>query len=133
SVAVLAGNGDGTFRPPLNFKTGNQPKWVAVADFNEDGIADLIVANSGSADVSILLGNGDGTFQPAVRYGAGPGVSALALGDFNGDGHLDAAVATSLGVALLHGRGDGTFGEPVYIGRQSTFVLAADFNGDGMT
>jgi hypothetical protein len=45
---------------------------MAVADFNRDGIADLVVANKGSDTVSVLLGNGGGTFRAAVDYPALP-------------------------------------------------------------
>jgi FG-GAP-like repeat len=36
-VSVLIGRPDGTFAPPVNFSTGNTPRFVAVADFNRDG------------------------------------------------------------------------------------------------
>ncbi len=80
SVSILLGNGDGTFKPAANFKTGSVPYALAVGDFNADGRLDLAVANYGASDkaggcwncytngdVSVLLGNGDGTFQPAVN------------------------------------------------------------------
>src|SRR5215510_3491292 len=71
SVSVLLGNGDGTFQEGVNYGTGFAPSFVAVADFNGDGVQDLAVANEGSNNVSVLLGNGDGTFQEAVNFGAG--------------------------------------------------------------
>src|SRR5215510_11042985 len=71
SVSVLLGNGDGTFQEGVNYGTGFAPSFVAVADFNGDGVQDLAVANEGSDNLSVLLGNGDGTFQAAVNFGAG--------------------------------------------------------------
>ena len=67
NVSILLGNGDPTFRAPVNYATGSNPNSVAVGDFNGDGKLDLAVANSGSNNVSVLLGNGEGTFQAAVR------------------------------------------------------------------
>jgi hypothetical protein len=65
-VAVLLGNGDGTFQSPTEFATGlGVVMALAVADFNADGKPDLVVVNgnspviNGSNTVSILLGNGD--------------------------------------------------------------------------
>jgi len=75
-VAVLLGNGDGTFQSPLKYNTGTEFVSLAVADFNGDGNADVAVAIDGSDEgpgsgaVSVLFGNGDGTFQPGVTYGS---------------------------------------------------------------
>ena len=66
AVAVLFGNGDGTFQDAVTYPAGSTPSGVAVADLNSDGVPDLIAANAGSNDVSVLLGNSDGTFQPAL-------------------------------------------------------------------
>src|SRR5207247_7219261 len=70
-VAILLGNGNGTFQAAVDYGTGDTPLSVAVADFNRDGKQDLAVANYGSNNVSILRGNGNGTFQSAVNYAAG--------------------------------------------------------------
>jgi hypothetical protein len=37
TISVLLGNGDGTFRAPLNYAAGGTPARVAVGDFNGDG------------------------------------------------------------------------------------------------
>src|SRR5262249_21365241 len=47
SVSVLLGRGDGTFQAAQFFPAGVGPSCVAVADFNHDGIPDLVVANQG--------------------------------------------------------------------------------------
>jgi hypothetical protein len=107
-VAVLLGNGDGTFRPALLYSTGGYWAYsVAIGDFNGDGIPDLAVASwcgtlgqencfSQEGAVSVLLGKGDGTFRPATVYDAGAINSyAVALGDLNGDGKLDIVVANA--------------------------------------
>src|SRR5439155_690451 len=130
-VPLLLGKGDGTFQTPLNSRAGYSPSAVAVADFNGDGRADLVTANSGSGDVSILLGNGDGTFRAAVNYWVGAIVASVAAGDFNGDGKPDLAVATGGGVSVLLNDDDGTFSAPVSYGGGGNFVTVADLDGDG--
>jgi hypothetical protein len=45
SVAILLGNGNGTFGAPATFPVGNTPTSIVVSDFNGDGKQDLAVAN----------------------------------------------------------------------------------------
>lgn len=137
-VAVFLGNGDGTFQTPVTYDAGDSvTSSLAVADFNGDGKADLVVANSGHATVNVLLGNGDGTFQGAVVYGAGGDIpAAVAVADLNGDGKRDIVVANwySGTLAVLLGNGNGTFqpAVPYLSGGSSPGSLAiADINGDG--
>src|SRR5438128_1906086 len=125
-----------SFTSSGEFPVGTNPQWVAVGDFNGDGIQDLAVANAGSSTVSVLLGNGDGTFRPARTFAAGTTPKAVAVGDFNGDGKLDLATAStgSNGVSVLLGNGDGTFQAARYFpaGSGPNFLAVGDFNGDGV-
>jgi hypothetical protein len=43
SVAVLMGNGDGTFQEPIQYTPFNYPGWLAVADFTGTGLPDIAV------------------------------------------------------------------------------------------
>jgi hypothetical protein len=101
-VSVLLGNGDGSFQAAVTYGTGGASAYsMAVADVNEDGKPDLVVAN-GCADsgcsnngvVGVLLGNGDGTFQAAVTYDSGGRYAlSVAVADVNRDGKPDIVVA----------------------------------------
>ena len=136
-VAVLLGNGDGTFQTEVEYPTGGYPNAVIAGDFNGDGILDLATANSEveTNTVSVLIGNGDGTFQTHVDYATGITPISLTAADINGDGYLDLAVTdyNADTVSVLLGNGDGTFQEhqdfPTGVGPIA--VVAADFNGDG--
>jgi hypothetical protein len=90
-VAILLGNGDGTFQPAATIYPLTEALSIAVADFNGDGRLDLALANY--SGTSILLGNGDGTFQAPLLYASGYWATSLAVGDFNLDGKPDLAVA----------------------------------------
>src|SRR5713226_5612170 len=63
------------FQEAPEYSTGQNPRSVAVGDFNGDGKNDLAIANLGDRTISIRLGNGGGTFQTSVNYrtGSGPG------------------------------------------------------------
>jgi hypothetical protein len=129
------------FAPAVNYPAGRAPFSVAVGDFNQDGIPDLVVANGGGATstVSIFLGNGDGTFRASREYDAGVDTFSVAVGDLNGDGKPDLVVANvgpsgNENIGVLLGNGDGTFMPVVeYNGPSpgSPFVAVGDFNGDG--
>jgi hypothetical protein len=135
TVSILRGNGDATFQPPVTHGVGSIPSWVAVADFDADGSADLAVVNHDSSDVSVLRGNGNGTFQSAVQYPVGAGPYAVATADFDGDGTIDLATASVYagGVTLRYGNGDGTFQAPTQHspGGSPVALAAGDLNADG--
>lgn len=133
AVAVLLGNGDGTFQAVQSFDVGSGPISIAAGDFNSDGRLDLAVASQQSCTVSVLLGNGDGTFQPsALSYALDTFYPYLAVGDFNGDGHFDLAVADGSAVAVFQGRGDGTFqAGPLSYAPGGESAVVGDFNNDG--
>jgi hypothetical protein len=151
TVSILLGKGDGTFRAAQNYAAGIYTNSVAVGDFNGDGIADLVVANTGGINniyhggsVGILFGKGDGTFQDAVQYAVGISAVCVGVGDFNGDGTLDLAVADLLSnsVSVMLGKGDGSFQAAANyavgyfswggLGGAGRCVAVRDFNGDGI-
>ena len=152
TISILINNGDGTFRPHLDFATGPGPSGLAAVDWNKDGKMDLVVSNGGAAaasqSVSILLGNGDGTFQPHHDIIGAPHANSIAVGDFNGDGNPDIATSSNspvnaVLVTLGNGRGGmlGLFQDTGNIGinprppNDNAFLLTkivrADFNHDG--
>jgi hypothetical protein len=135
NVSVLLGNGDGTFRPAVNYAVDGHPLSVAVGDFNGDGTPDVVTANYDTNTVSILQGNGDGTFQAAVNYAVGHSPRAVLVGDFRGDGESDLAIANraSNSVSVLLNNGNGTFQAAVNYptGNGPLSLAAADFNQDG--
>ena len=149
TVSIFQGNGDGTFRPAVDYSVGTEyVSAIMAGDFNGDGRArprrsrlrqrSVWIGGTDPGGVSVLLGNGDGTFQPAVQYAAGTGAGSIEAGDFNGDGHLDLAVADydgNLGteVSVLMGNGDGTFqsARQYTVGQGPHSLVAGDSNGDG--
>ncbi len=146
---ALTGPAMSTFQlPAQSFPAGSRPIAIAIGDFNGDGCPDLAVADQSVSTplpsvVSILLGEFDavhqtctGMFLPPVPYQVGEFPEAIAVGDFDGDGTLDLAVSchNTNSIAVLYGKGDGTFTEPAQLISlpSSPFGIAVgDFNGGG--
>jgi hypothetical protein len=136
---IFLGNGDGTFQPattiPNIFNNNYFLKYMALADYNGDGYADLAI--TGDAGVTILLGQGDGTFNVLAPVTGNFFPIGIAEGDFNGDGIPDLVVApgdTSQVLTILLGNGDGTFqvlSTMPQVGNDAYKVAAGDFNHDG--
>jgi hypothetical protein len=146
SVAVLLGNGDGTFQTAVNYTVGSSPQGIAAADLNADDKPDLVSADECGDDpecrdgtVSVLLGNGDGTFQPRLTFPEGIFPLSVAVADFDGDHHRDLAIANPCGtdeacvsngtVGIMLGNGDGTF-QPVANYPTTGFLTARVAIGD---
>jgi hypothetical protein len=140
-VAILLGNGDGTFQPPRTFPVLN-PVEIATGDFNEDGNEDLAVTESngtGNGLLTIFLGDGKGGFKLSATYPIGVVSGFVTVADFNGDGHLDAAVSdegidsTPGDVIVFFGDGHGKLRRVARFKmphQQPTGIAAGDLNGD---
>ena len=129
SLSILLGNGDGTFRAPINYPGVFYS--IAVADFNNDGNLDIVVAPDADS-ISVFLGNGDGTFQPPISSPTTYGAGFIAVGDFNGDHKMDLVIADYTEISVLLGNGNGTFQAPI---NNSSFagpgeLAVGDFNND---
>jgi len=134
ALAILVGNGDGTFQPERDYDQSAIIGGIATGDFNGDGIQDIALANYANGTVDLLLGNSDGTFQDPLTTSV-PGASSVAAADLNGDGQLDLVVSNwnSNTVTVLLGNGDGTFqpAQPYPTGSNPSNVTLADLRGAG--
>ncbi len=130
------------FLPRVNYGFGlfnsmSNPNGFTIADFNNDGMQDLAVTNSG---VSAYLGTGTGSFvTTSATYTSGYVPSKIVSADFNNDGNMDVVTIASTGtnviVSRLSGTGSGSFSPTVNytinIGSGSLYLNKGDYNGDG--
>jgi hypothetical protein len=140
TVAVLPNLGGGIYGEASAYRTGDGALFVDSGDMDDDGWADLAVANDGpeGKHITVLLRNGDGTYTDHRAIAAGINLFPipLAAADFDGDQVSD-IVASDFGSPLLHfwpGNGDGTFAESLSFdtgGHQLDVVGAlGDWDGD---
>ena len=138
-LQFLAGNGDGTFAPPVASAAPMLGTLFAMADFTGDGKLDIVGAASYGPSVTTLVfltGSGNGTFAESSRLSlATPLASAIAADDLDADGANDLVLSylEASSLDILFGNGDGTFEPPVSKengGRANRFGFA-DLDDDG--
>ncbi len=136
-VAVLLGNGDGTFQQPMiSTVSGCKPdERMGVGDINEDGFLDLVAPDVTNNQLCVLLGDGTGNFQLSSTMFSGYFPTSAYLTDLNGDGHLDLVAIGPTGASafVYLGNGNGTFQTGVHYstntGTQN--ILLGDVDNDG--
>lgn len=131
-----------------DFGVDLDPVSVAVADFNDDGRLDLVVADNGGTAVTVLMRRSDGGFNdnnPGGEYATGIHPVSVVVADFNGDGFPDIATANKgdsngaeQGVTVLLNNPTvvpGNFFRAENGGFSTTFspvfLAVGDFNRDG--
>ncbi len=144
-VAVLYGksaaNGGGfqysfysTGGPNFDF---TYPRDVEVNDLNNDGLPDIITANTNNKMVGVLMGRGaigGGGFEPPKEYSTlSFYVYKVAVADVNGDGLKD-IITDNIGVFPGRSVANGDGFAPVQFitpAGGGSYIRAADVNGDG--
>ena len=115
-----------------------KPQAPVVADFNNDGLADILVP--GEKGGMLYAAKADGSFAPGTPCGVhcteGGGVADV--GDFDADGWLDVLAAGVEGVRVWQNLRNGTFAERMQLSGEisykaqpfASFVGVCDFNND---
>jgi len=118
SVSIAFGAGGLLFTEPLHFATGAATlRELICADFNGDGLPDIVTAAPVEGEIHFLWNEGGQQFTLGTPMKAWEITRNLVSGDFNGDGHLDlAAAGRQHGLAVYHGDSDGGFGQPLMLG-----------------
>jgi hypothetical protein len=136
-LTVSLGQPGGTFKLMASYPVlGHAPRSLVVADFNKDGIPDLIVGDD-DGSLKLFLGDGRGNMVPAGDVAHLDSVVSIAVADFNHDGIPDMAVSDWRGgsVTIFLGVGDGSFRRgwsfPLRMPGTVAQIATADFNGDG--
>ncbi len=146
SVSILIGHGaggvgDGTFAPAVSYPVPASPYGIASADFDQDGIADLVVADNGANRLLILggLGSGgvgNGTFAVTDSLSLNDLPLTVVTGDFDENGAPDIACTINYRgkVGVFLGAGGGAFlARADYVaGSEPYDLLVDDLDADGI-
>ncbi len=142
-LSLLFGQGHGNDWALIagpRLRAGSGPIATVVSDLNADGVADILVANHDSNDVSLLVGLGRGFFsdkQP-ITHSTGRGPVELFVGYFEGDGNLN-VVTVNEGSRDLTVRscfcmtGLSSVRTVNLNGLDPVAAIAQDFNHDGLS
>lgn len=131
------GNGSGEFLPPVFVPLSESSLDMTVADLNEDGLSDIVVAKQFSNEIQVLLADDDGSFDDTSISGISipEAIMQIYSGFCNGDGDEDLLVLTSDdNFYLLSGNGRGDFDSPELVyshGNPIDEIATGDLNGDG--
>ncbi len=113
--------------PPDNHRT------AIVADFDGDGIDDVVIGTLGSFD-QLYVNDGTGGLTASNQPLGELDTEHITAGDFDGDGDLDLMLSvTGSQFAIVLNDGTGGFGSPTNFGPQAAGVgtVVGDFDLDG--
>jgi hypothetical protein len=130
-IALLPGNGDGTFGAVTHF-AGPDARQLAVDDLNGDGDLDLVEGHAGG--MSVRYGGPGAGFPTQVAIPVTGLAVSTATGDFNGDGDVDVVAGTNVGTLVVAlGAAGNTFAPPsaIQLGSAITRGVVAHLNRDG--
>ena len=138
-LAIAATPAEASFLQELGspFAVGTTPYGLVSADFNRDGLPDLVSINGKSNDATLLVRQPGGGFLAEAPTPAAAGGNFAAVADFNRDGWPDFTASGYDGVGTASVSLRNPAGGFVYAPRtpaetnQLGGVAAADFTGDG--
>jgi hypothetical protein len=132
----------GIFFSPSRYTVGSDPWEIEIADVDNDGMNDIVVANTNSDNISVLFQDisQPGIFTKATNYACGKSPYSAVIGDLNGDGMPDIVTTSSTdkdrSVSIFFQDPDTPRSFPQTInlstGHSASSVAIGDLNQDGL-
>jgi hypothetical protein len=137
-LAVLTGNGGGTFLAARTFSARQYARGLTLRDLDADGIAEVIMSVSNWADWNgaiVLKRDDDGSYYEDGEYGMPDYAQVTTMGDADGDGEDEAVSAGGEAITICNLSREG-LESPLAIQYEMenfwpTAVAVGDADGDG--
>jgi hypothetical protein len=132
-VRIFLGDGEGRFANGPRFSALTRAPGLAIADFDNDGGADLAVSFDTSVVILPNASDPDRDGNDPITIELGEPARALTVVDVNADGLPDILVAHHKAFHVIPQLADGTFGEPERhrVGYLPSRIETYDLDGDG--
>ena len=88
-------SGSINFADKIDYATGTNPQSISIADFDNDGKPDIVIANYNAGNVSVYRNTSTSislSFATKVDYTTGTNPNSIAISDLDGDGLSDMVV-----------------------------------------
>lgn len=139
TVEILLGGPDITIAEPFGLFDGMHTNDVSIADFNNDGNADIAALEGicpGGSRGRIYLGKGDGTFDDPTKFNSRRSSITTTVADMNNDGNLDIVSVSRIDYSVIIHYGDGTGvfvdDRQIQLIRDAASVSTAHLNDDDL-
>lgn len=109
------------------------PVSIAAVDLDQDGDADLAVADSSTDSVVILRNNGAGKFSRIKAVAIGTDLRGVAVADLDADTKPELIAIHGGSISVLKNKGSASFESPRTgpVASDPVYVTAGDVSGDG--
>lgn len=134
AVTILLNDATHSFSTVIHVPVAQNPRGLAIGDFNGDAIPDIIATKYMGTTLDVLFGAGDGTFPTRRSHAAPPYSQGVVAAHLDPDGWLDAAVVSVTGVVSIYRMfpTTGTAARRDYSRAYGwNVVTTGDFNRDG--
>lgn len=137
-ITVYYNQSNASFSRVMIDNSINDPVFVNVGDFDDNGFLDVIALTETGGDVMLYLNDANGFSAPVTLGTEASFGKSIAVDDFDNDGWLDAVVIHQHAIAYYHNLGNAIFQkQPILTTAESPHILECfdlvnmDVNGDG--
>ena len=135
-LRLYRNDGCGEFGPATRISAPKQQiSPTEGADFNGDGVLDLVSGNTRAKAMAVFLGDGKESYNAPTIYPTGGNTHGIGVVDADSDGHMDIVAPNTSKIALFLNDGTGKFKAPKFFetgGSGENNLGVGDANGDGI-